>query len=243
MIPLKHKIADNFSKAATSYKDYAHIQKQVVQRLMRYASVFEKDNIQILDIGCGTGFLTSHLKDYYPHAHITACDISNQMLQECQKSLGQENISYLLCDAETYHFTQKFDMIASSMTFQWFDDISKTLLSYYSCLKEKGYILFSTLIGDTFHEWYDCLRQVGYNITPPIMQQAYPCDITERFILQEEFSSAWAFLKMLKKIGAFTLRDNHILSAPMLQEACKIFTKQYKNKVTYESVIVKIFKE
>lgn len=239
----KHKIADNFSKAAASYKDYAYIQKQVAQRLMYYAPVCDKENIQILDIGCGTGFLTAHLKDYYPNAHITACDISNQMLQECQKLLGQENISYLLCDAETYRFTQKYDVIASNMTFQWFDDIGQTLLSYQSSLKEGGKILFSTLVGNTFYEWYDCLRQVGYNGTFPITHQDYPYNITERFTLQEEFSSPRAFLKMLKKIGAFTLRDKQILSAFMLLEACKIFTQQYKNKVTYEIVICQIFKE
>ena len=77
---------------------------------MCHAPQFAQHNTHILDIGCGTGFLTSHLKDYYPNAHITACDISYKMLEECQKLFGQDNISYLLCDAETYHFTQKYDI-------------------------------------------------------------------------------------------------------------------------------------
>ncbi len=72
----KAQVQKNFSQNAVTYDQYAVVQKEMAWKLLlkirRTGQCFQN----ILEIGCGTGFLTELLAREYPLAQITATDIA-----------------------------------------------------------------------------------------------------------------------------------------------------------------------
>ena len=56
----KKLVRDRFSKNLEKYNEHARIQKRMAERLFSF--IPEKKYKRILEIGCGTGFLTKLVK-------------------------------------------------------------------------------------------------------------------------------------------------------------------------------------
>lgn len=248
---MQDKIIRNFSRAAHTYNDYAVVQKQVASDMVKYfPDMPQNTDISVLEIGCGTGFLTKYIKHIYPNACITVCDISKDMLKTCQDNIGTDNITYIHADAQSYDFgmnmDKKYDLIISSMTFQWFDDLPDILLRYKKLLTPTGQILFSTLTKDTFFQWYDSLRCADIDMVSPfeqdialLLQPVLPV-VLEHKTYTHIFNSAADFFKMLKYVGASASGRKYPLSVTDLRRAGKILTQKYHNHISYYVVIVRI---
>ena len=237
----KNRIMRSFSRASSTYHDTAKLQADIADALMKIAPDL-CDNPKIIDIGCGTGFLAHLMQETYQGAHMTCCDISNDMLIEAQKNIKGDHVSFLQCDAERHEFSDKYDLIASNMSFQWFANLEETLKHYQTFLNRNGRILFSTLVGKTYYEWYDSLAEVGAIFGSPIQEQDVPQDlpykIIQRTLRTEQYESPMAFLKMLKRIGAQGNMHPRQISKAQLEQACQIFERKYKNIVTYDIALV-----
>lgn len=71
----------------------------------------------ILELGCGTGNLTEMIYSKYPHAKITAVDISNECIGECKKRILSSGIDYIKCDFKDLDFPpNSFDLVISSLS-------------------------------------------------------------------------------------------------------------------------------
>ena len=79
----KLKIHNSFSSKAESYDAYAKIQKVVAERMIERLDVMNFTPKNILDLGCGTGLLTSLLKKRYNDSRIISVDFSSEMLKTC----------------------------------------------------------------------------------------------------------------------------------------------------------------
>ena len=81
----KQQVKSHFSKNASNYNQYAHVRKKMKDILIKFILQNNKDFNEIkniLEIGCGTGYLTSTLAEIFPSAHITAVDIAPGMISE-----------------------------------------------------------------------------------------------------------------------------------------------------------------
>ncbi len=164
MIINKAQVQKNFSQNAITYDQYAVIQKQMARELLlkiRSTGIYFRN---ILEIGCGTGFLTELLAKEYPLAQITATDIAPEMIVVASEKLAVfSNISYYVADGENLmvdnvSFDPSFDLIVSNAVFQWFTDYAVTFTQYHTYLEPGGYLIFSTLGAGTFKELYVCLK-------------------------------------------------------------------------------------
>ncbi len=139
----KKHVAASFSKAARSYNSAAHLQRGVAQDLM--ASLPE--NLEpkwVLDIGCGTGFLTAMLRERFPEAQIVALDIAIGMLRYARERVPGEELFYVGADAEALPFAdQSFDLIASSFALQWCTDLARLFERIENLLLPGGRFVFS----------------------------------------------------------------------------------------------------
>lgn len=71
---------------------------------------------EILDLGAGTGLLTSYIFDRYPEAHFTLMDISKEMLNIArERFMHASNFRYIAADYLEQDF-QDFDMVISSLS-------------------------------------------------------------------------------------------------------------------------------
>ncbi|WP_432666863.1 class I SAM-dependent methyltransferase [Wukongibacter baidiensis] len=78
-----------------------------------------------LDIGCGSGILTTELSKYYNK--VIGIDISDNMLKLAQFKRQKSNINYIHMDAHSMDFNTKFDFIVSRTTFHHIIDVPSVL--------------------------------------------------------------------------------------------------------------------
>jgi malonyl-CoA O-methyltransferase len=215
------KVERNFSKAALSYERAALVQRLAAAELLE----FFYGNIphgfvpsRILELGCGTGFITDQILSAYPNAEFLAADISDDMLRICRNKIFLKNsppknsrIEFEILDFNTDFNFGEFDLIISGLSFQWADDIQALIGRTYSNLVDGGLLCFSTLGKGSFRELRKKFSSAGEKYPIP----EYP-DICEFRRFAAKFSSFISeekpravrhlslvdFLRSLKNTGA-----------------------------------------
>lgn len=155
----KIKIAQSFSRAAYSYDNAAHMQRDVGDHLFSLIN-FSKSVDTILDVGCGTAFFTNKLADIFIDKNIIGLDIASGML-DFSKNKSQNKITWVCADAEKLPFTSNsVDLIFSNLTVQWCADFHAMLVDIKRVLKPGGIAFLSTLASPTLIEIKQAWQQI-----------------------------------------------------------------------------------
>ncbi|WP_455577365.1 malonyl-ACP O-methyltransferase BioC [Anaerosinus sp.] len=254
----KNIITKHFSKAAKEYDEYAKVQKKMA--LVLNDLLEEKSNYEILEIGCGTGYLTKILADKFPDANILATDISPDMLESAKYKLSNyQNITYAILDGEKISTDKKYDLIISNAVFQWFSDYNQTFQRFFECLNPNGYLIYSTFGPKTFIELSQSFTYAyqknqikqNYIIGPSFSKMNELINIStsigfisthqEKFYT-EYFPSPKDFLRSIKKIGANnSSQADHVLvnkkvMTDMLTYYEDTFSKDDQVYTTYHAI-------
>lgn len=92
-------------------------------RILNYHRFFLdniSENDMILDIGCGNGSVAF---DIAKRARkVTGIDISHKNIEIAEKRFNKENLEYIIGDATTYNFSEKFDAIILSNVLEHIDN-------------------------------------------------------------------------------------------------------------------------
>lgn len=156
--PAKQRVADSFSRAATSYDAVAHLQRRIGDRLM--GTLQCTSPAVILDLGCGTGSALPGLHDRFPAASLVAADIAWGMLARAGELHDSNEYYLLLADAEGLPLDdESVDCIHSNLALQWCD-LRLVLRECWRVLKPGGKLYFSTLGPKTLTELRTAWRQV-----------------------------------------------------------------------------------
>ena len=78
---------------------------------------FDHDaSIRVLDLGCGTGTITETLKEKFKNAKVTCLDLAENMIEMAKIKLNKyDNIEYVIGDFYSLNFSEKYDVIVSSL--------------------------------------------------------------------------------------------------------------------------------
>lgn len=139
-------IAHKFNQKALQYDEYACLQKEIADILFKiaYSEILLAENI--LDLGCGTGYLLKEIKNVTgkDKKNIYALDLAWNMLKQAQ--IHKSKSFFLQADAHQLPFKENvLDLILSNFVIQWLD-LDNLLQELYSILKPGGKIIFSTLL-------------------------------------------------------------------------------------------------
>lgn len=233
-MPLAHKkrVEKNFSQACDSYNDHALVQRQAADVLCRFLPS-ARPRQRILEIGCGTGFMTAHLAELFPDAEIFITDISAPMLQLCKNRFSGKNRFFCVMDGEHPHLEGPFDLVVSNMTFQWFEKPREALQKLRSLLSRSGKIFYSTLGEGTFEEWKTTLALLG--LRSGIVPGQTPDNILKTERLSVQYPSGPDFLGSLRQIGAQSPVAGYRPQTPrQLKAALALFEERFDSKITYE---------
>lgn len=230
----KSQIADAFGKAAGTYEDAARPQRQAAALVADLACQRRvPDGARILEIGCGTGLLTRHIRTHWPAAELVVSDLSPDMVGTAAQGAMIAG-TFLPMDGEAPAFEGPwFDLILSSLAFQWFSDLPGALARLTGLLRPGGSLIFSTMGADSFAQWRTAHQKAGERAGTPSypslaelrgMLAAYP----DAFAFEEhwphDFGAARAFLAHLRGIGATTPASGHAaLSAAKLRGVMRAF--------------------
>ncbi|WP_304125073.1 trans-aconitate 2-methyltransferase [Methanosphaera cuniculi] len=105
-------------------------------------SIPEKENLRILDLGCGTGNITLQVLERFPDAKVTCLDISDKMLDVAKEKLaGYENVEFVLGDFTIVDIIDDYDAIISSLALHHIKDENDKRQMYqciFDSLKQGG---------------------------------------------------------------------------------------------------------
>ena len=99
------------------------------------ALIETRDNLKVIDLGCGTGALTRQLADKLPNSHITGRDSSPQMLE---KAASLSSPSLVFEQGEQSTLTGEWDLIFSNAALQWSENHAELIPYLFSKLRPGG---------------------------------------------------------------------------------------------------------
>ena len=218
----KAQIRQSFSAASTTYDPAADLQRTVGYALL--------DNVDsnisgiLLDIGCGTGFLTTELCRFNPE-QIIALDIALPMLQITRDKLGSLNTlcepqAMLLCaDAEALPLaSHSVNHVFSSLALQWCSNLPAVFCHIKRILKPNGQFVFSTFAPQTLQElkaaWASVDNYSHVNdfddaeqLEKLLRNAGFANIAITRTLYTRYYDSVLALMRELKQIGAHNVRS------------------------------------
>lgn len=152
----RYKIAKSFGSASTSYDVSARLQRYSGKQLMTWLP--NRNDLVVLDLGCGTGFFTNILSGRYEQ--ILGLDISTKMLKFASEK-RVKSIAWVEADAYKLPLANSsVDLVYSNLMIQWCDNLSIVLDEIMRVLKPGGLFIFSTLTEGTLFELKSSWKQV-----------------------------------------------------------------------------------
>ncbi|WP_353979057.1 malonyl-ACP O-methyltransferase BioC [Salinicola endophyticus] len=155
----QRRIASGFSRAASSYDAAAGLQREVADTLLARLPA-DCRPAAVLDIGCGTGYVTAALARRYASTTL-GLDLASGMLAAARASHPELAIRWLAGAAERLPLAAgSVDLVASSLALQWCDSLAAALDEAWRVLRPGGYLAFTTLCDGSLREWQGAWRAV-----------------------------------------------------------------------------------
>lgn len=208
----KQRISAAFGAAADGYDDHAVPQRAAAALVAELAARQHPGGVaRILEIGCGTGFLTRDIQARWPGVELVVTDIAPEMVRRAARG-GMVAATFLAMDGERPAFEGPwFDLILSSLAFQWFDHPGRAVRRLSRLLRPGGSLFFSTMGERSFAQWRAAHAACGLTAGVPDYPalgdlQALLADYPDAFAFDEEYAldcpRARDLLAHLKGIGA-----------------------------------------
>ena len=251
---IKNKIARQFGRAATYYDEHADVQREVARRLI--ASLEPWQDIlppgPILEVGCGTGFVTAGLANLYPDRKLIVTDLSSEMVETCKnKFRNYPNLLFEVLDAENPPAGErKYAMTISGFAAQWFRDPALTLGKWLEVTKPGGLLLAAFPGSESFPEWRRHCQELGIpftgNTLPDteemvIKLSAGPAQVDYyEDTVTRKFASATDFFRHMKRLGAGTQQEGRHLTASEMKMLIRHWDDQSSDgiRVSYHVVFL-----
>lgn len=149
---MEDRIKNHFEEEAIGYDGIIikliPYYKEMVQAIISTIPFDSNEEINIIDLGCGTGTISRAIQQQYSKAKFTLVDIAENMLQIAEQKLGK-NCTYLNSDFNSFEFDNQYDVIVSSLALHHLETDSDKQLFYnkiYKALKEGGIFINGDVI-------------------------------------------------------------------------------------------------
>ena len=98
-----------------------------------------KPSVHWLEVGCGTGALTSVICDLCEPASVVACDPSGPFLEHARNHLADARTSFVMAGAESLPMREGgFDVVVSGLVLNFLPDLGESMASIRERLRPGG---------------------------------------------------------------------------------------------------------
>lgn len=234
MNQMKERIKKRFCRAAATYDEQAVIQFKVADRLLtllgQHAIIPPE---KVLEIGCCTGLLTSRLVKLYPgtsklYVNDLVPDFKNAVTERIPPNIDYD---FLAGDIETISLPADLDLVISSSTFHWLDDLESFFTRLKKHMSPEGILAFSMYSTGNLAEIRE-LTGIGLDyLNPEVLEK-----LTARHFQVLNFEEELITFKFTDPVDILHhLRDtgvNALDSAPWNRRDLHNFIRRYRDRFT-----------
>ncbi|MEA3266746.1 MAG: methyltransferase [Candidatus Fermentibacteria bacterium] len=239
MIPETDIVLSQFSNAAASYDLYAEHHRLIASKLLDAVSWLKPESL--LELGCGTGILSTGLNLLFPGACKKFTDGASEMVRFCRgKNPSSELVSHSVLDFEKIEDDSRYDLVLSSCALQWLRDPASFISRLPALLNPGGYTVHAIpvkgMLGEleqsfaetegTWNslnyksgaEWDGLFHQAGFSI-----ENSFSCGFTVFY------KSPVESLRAVRGIGASlsSHRNASVVSSGGLRKALNYYSSNY----------------
>ena len=125
-----------------------------------------KPGERMLDLGCGTGYLTHQIK--LLGGLVTGADASPEMIEKARETYP--DVDFTVADGAGFRFNEPFDAVFSNAVLHWIKDADATIRNVYNNLKPGG--RFVAEMGGKGN-----MRHMIAATTAVLKKHGYPADV------------------------------------------------------------------
>lgn len=216
------RVVRNFSRDPAAYESQARAQRRAAASLAEAIVAHftgRPPPARILELGCGTGFLSRRIATAWPDADLTISDLSPAMVEFCRQRLHRASrnhpgpINFAVCNAVGTIPDGPFDLITAALMAQWTPSLAPMLSRWRKQLSPTGAIAVSTLTADTFADVRAHFAAVDVPFPEPplptpgelatsITKGGLSVALWQPEIRREHHPSLHEFLRHLRSVGA-----------------------------------------
>ncbi len=253
----KNKLRQSFACAANTYDGLAYLQREVGFDLLSLFQLNNEEKQRVVDLGCGTGFLTQQITQKNNFKELLAIDIALPMLQATQIRLKHSsNIQYLCADAECLPLLEStVNHIYSNLALQWCQNLTAVFTGFSKIMKKGGQLNFSTFGPATLQELKKSWAEVDHHqhvnefysdsdLRHFLQQTGFNHIQIEARQYQSNYPSVIGLMRELKGIGAhnvLTGRNRKTTSKSQMQKMFAVYEQYRENNMipaSYEVIFV-----
>lgn len=247
-LPDKELVGKRFFKNKETYKEQALVQKKVSKELSRELCNHTKEFQNILEIGCGVGFLTDYLLSNCSIGKYFVNDIVPNMHTDITHVFEKNSFDwyeFISGDAEKIQIPSNLNAVASSSTFQWFHDLPSFFVKTYEALQKNGIFAFSTFGQNNFIEVRKItghgLRYLTLAQLRALLQPYFTIEYAQEWTEKIMFDSPMEVLKHIQATGVNST-SNEFFGKEHLQNFTKMYNRLYNENfqvhLTYHPIII-----
>ncbi|WP_462324833.1 methyltransferase domain-containing protein [Desulfoplanes sp.] len=245
---MKARIKNAFDRASRSYEKWALVQRDVA--LDCAGLVAERTYDNVLEIGSGAGFLTTHLASRINPRVYLALDLAHGMaIKPVFSSLS--HVFPLVGDGENPPLLPEcVDLLVSSSSLQWYLEPERSIPDNMALLRPGGDFAIALFVEGTMRELGDVSRDTGFASVFPMRSAAY----YERIMAgiggiswesrtrtrMIHYESVKAFLRAHQGTGAGATPNMGRVGRRRYADFCREYAARYKDgegiRATYEVV-------
>jgi len=246
----KHAIRQHFERATETYDVAAVLQKEIAKRLCERLDYIKLQPKRVLDVGCGTGYITADLLKRYPKSQVIALDLALNMAQKSQQhraGLFRSKPLAICADAEQLPLkNESADLVISNLMLQWTNNLADTFRGFHATLAPNGLLMFTTFGPDTLKEVRESWASVDnsphtstfadmHEIGDALLGAGFINPVTDMETITITYANVRQLMRDIKQIGA-TNSDDARQKGLMGKQKLKAFEQAYEQFKTSDGL-------
>ena len=233
-------LKQKFEKSMPKYNNNAIVQKEMAQVLIdNLIENFGNNFPNILELGCGTGVLTSLILEKLNYKRL-AC---NDIIKKSSKYLDDLGVDCEFIDGNSCRIKPNFssNLIISNAMFQWYSSLEEPLEHFYRLLDKDGILAFTSFSKNNFKQIKDAMGLSLNYLSIDEIKEAVIKNFNVICIFEYEkvleFNNPLELLAHLKNTGVNSLNKEK-MSFNEVKEFCEKISKvDGKCSLTYNPLI------
>src|SRR5690606_33758173 len=126
----------NVSAGHPHFKEWA-IRRLGLEGILNYLN--EREEVKsVLEIGCGNGWFSAGIAEYFPEKEITGCDLNMHELEMADQAFELPNLHFIYADifGELLEGDERFDIVVLPSSVQYFPDFDNLMFALWELTDE-----------------------------------------------------------------------------------------------------------